>query len=289
MEKLLESGRCISEVENLCERMKTIMERTYLLRYDTEASNPRQDMTGFLERVLEVHRKYEIPVTLFCKGAAMEYREQEFVAFFHEMKDDSLFDIQDHSYSHVGVGYEAGKSVEVLKADYERSFAVHERLRGIRPIGVSRCGTSGADGKALSGFDATEKSRAEFEMLVDLGVRMIDTFYTGIRGSAEFINYGPIGHPEVCGFLSGHSDTAWLHRKEFGDPMEHILSVIRKTAERGHHLPLMMHDWVAWNHSKDKELSVIVEIVDCVRECGFEMRTHKQCYEDVSLWQGQKR
>jgi peptidoglycan/xylan/chitin deacetylase (PgdA/CDA1 family) len=90
--------------------MEIIMERICLLRYDTEASNPRQDMTGFLERVLEVHRKYEIPVTLFCKGAAMEHREQEFIAFFQEMKDDPLFDIQDHSYSHVGVGYEAGSA-----------------------------------------------------------------------------------------------------------------------------------------------------------------------------------
>ena len=215
----------------------------------------------------------------------MEHREQGFIAFFREIEDDPLFDIQDHSYSHVGIGYEAGKSIEVLRADYERSFAVHERLLGRSPIGISRCGTSGADGKSLSGFDATEKSRAEFEMLVDLGVRMINTFYTGIRGSSEFMNYASLGHPEVCGFPSGHSDTSWLFRREFGDPMEHILTEIRKTAERGHHLPLMMHDWVAWNHSQDKRLSAIVDIVDCVRECGFELRTHKQCYEDGSLWQ----
>lgn len=261
------------------------MKQICLLRYDTEAAQPTQEMNGFLERVIEVHREHEIPVTLFCTGRAMEHREQEFIAFFREIEDDPLFDIQDHSYSHVGIGYEAGKSIEVLRADYERSFAVHERLLGRRPIGVSRCGTSGADGNSLSGFDETEKSRSEFEMLVGLGVRMINTFYTGIRGSAEFMSYAPLGHPEVCGFPSGHSDTGWLFRKEFGDPMEHILTEIRKTAERGHHLPLMMHDWVAWNHSQDKRLSGIVTIVDCVRECGFELRTHKQCYEDSSRWQ----
>ncbi|MFC1714041.1 hypothetical protein ACFL6S_10240 [Candidatus Poribacteria bacterium] len=261
------------------------MKKLCLLRYDTEAASASQNMSGFLERVLEVHRKHEIPVTLFCTGGAMEHREQEFIAFFQEIKGDPLFDIQDHSYSHVGVGYEAGKSIEVLRADYERSFAVHERLRGERPIGISRCGTGGADGKPLSGFGVTEKSRAEFGMLVDLGVRMIDAFYTGIRGSSEFMNYAALGHPEVCGYPSAHSDTAWLHRKEFGEPMEYILALIRKTAERGHHLPLMMHDWVVWNHSQDKRLSVILDIVDCVRECGFELRTHKQCYEDKSLWQ----
>jgi len=262
------------------------MEQICLLRYDTEAASPTHDMSGFLGKIIEVHREHEIPVTLFCTGGAMDHREQEFIAFFREIEDDPLFDIQDHSYSHVGIGYEAGKSVEVLKANYESSFAVHERLRGVRPIGISRCGTSGADGKSLSGFDATEKSRAEFEMLVGLGVRMINTFYTGIRGSAEFMNYASLGHPEVCGFPSGHSDTSWQYRKEFGDPMEHILSEVRKTAERGHHLPLMMHDWVAWNHSRDKKLSTIVDIVDCARECGFELRTHKQCYDDASLWQG---
>jgi hypothetical protein len=60
----------------------------------------------------------------------------------------------------------------------------------------------GADGNSLSGFDATEKSRAEFEMLVDLGVRMINTFYTGIRGISEFMNYAPRTGTATSGEMS---------------------------------------------------------------------------------------
>lgn len=112
------------------------MKQICLLRYDIEAARSTQDMNGFLERVLDVHREHEIPATLFCTGGAMEHREQEFITFFREIEGDPLFDIQDHSYSHVGIGYEAGKSIEVLRADYKRSFAVHERLLGRRPIGV---------------------------------------------------------------------------------------------------------------------------------------------------------
>jgi len=41
------------------------MKQICLLRYDTEAARSTQDMNGFLERVLEVHREHKIPTTLY--------------------------------------------------------------------------------------------------------------------------------------------------------------------------------------------------------------------------------
>ena len=76
-----------------------------------------------------------------------------------------MFDIQDHSYSHVGLGYSKGQSVDVLKADYQRSFDAHGRVLGERPIGVTICGTSGKDGPRLRGFDETEKGLEELHVL----------------------------------------------------------------------------------------------------------------------------
>lgn len=257
--------------------------KLFLFRYDTEGASPDK-MKGFLKKAVEVHRRNEIPATFFCKGATLELMKNEFGDFYKQVKGDRLFDIQNHSYSHIGLGYERGKPVEVLKADYERSFAVHERLFGVRPVGISICGTSGADGPHLSGFDATEKSRAELDMVASLGVRMIDSFLTGIDGSRRFVNYGSLGHADIMGFPSGYSDTAWMWQHQFGDPVEYVLGELRKRAEKNEHMPLMMHDWVAWMHAPDQELTHVSKFADAARKLGYKLVTHIDCLRDKQLW-----
>ena len=79
-------------------------ENLFLLRYDVERGDP-EGMEGFLEKVVEVHRSHGIAAALFCTGKALERMEMPFRSFHEEVKDDALFDIQDHSYSHVGLGY----------------------------------------------------------------------------------------------------------------------------------------------------------------------------------------
>lgn len=255
----------------------------FLLRYDVERGDP-EDMKGFLEKVVEVHRSHRIPATLFCTGLTLERLETEFRSFHEEVKDDPLFDIQDHSYSHIGLGYERGEPIATLKADFERSFAVHERLFGVRPIGVAMCGTGGRNGKGVSGFDATEKSRAELGMLASLGVRMINTFLTGVHRSKSFANYGSIGHPEIMGFPSGFSDTGWMFKREPGDSLEYIVGIIRERARRHETMPLMLHDWVAWRHAPDRELTHVKRIADEARKVGYELVTHVDCLRNEALW-----
>jgi hypothetical protein len=89
-------------------------ENLFLLRYDTERGSPVV-MKGFLEKVVEVHRSHQIPATLFCTGTALERMEMPFRSFYEEVKGDALFDIQDHSYSHIGLGYERGKPIPTLR------------------------------------------------------------------------------------------------------------------------------------------------------------------------------
>ena len=261
------------------------MSKLFLLRYDTESGAARlPGIGGFLEKAVEVHRKHAIPATFFCLGKAIETREAEFRAFFEEVKDDPQFDVQDHSYTHVGVGYRDGKPVDDLRRDYEQSLTVHERVFGRRPLATSLCGTSGKDGPRLDGFDATEKSRAELDMLVDLGVRFTNALLCGVDETKEFVHFGRLGHPDVMGFPSGYSDTAWMHRREFGDPMDYILGQLAARAEREEHMPLMLHDWVAWLHAPDRELTHVIRIVEAARKLGYETVTHLACHENTSLW-----
>ncbi|RYG75394.1 MAG: hypothetical protein EON59_18290, partial [Alphaproteobacteria bacterium] len=110
--------------------------RWLLLRYDVE-SNDAAAMDDFLKTMYAVHSANRIPVSLFCTGAALETRENAFRAFRDLAGDDPLFDVGDHSYSHIGVGYQRGKPVEALRADYERSLDVHERILECRPDSLS--------------------------------------------------------------------------------------------------------------------------------------------------------
>ena len=259
------------------------MEKRLLLRYDTEGTSP-EEMKGFFEKAVLVHRKDAIPATFFCMGAAIEARESEARAFFEEVKDDPLFDIQDHSYSHVGLGYERGKPVEVLRSDYERSFAVHERVFGKRPTGVSICGTGGKDGWRLAGFDQTEKAKAELDMMAKMGVRMINAFLSTVDESRDFTSFESIGHPEVMGFPSGYGDTAWMARREFGDPMSYILGEIDARAASGDRIPVMLHDWVAWMRAEDRELTHVRRIAEKGRKLEYRLVTHFDCYLEEDLW-----
>ena len=276
--------------------------RLFLLRYDTEWNNPTggkgplppgdaqvvktyhtlTSMAGFFEKAVEVHRRDSIPATFFCQGAAIDFREREFKDFYEEVKADPLFDLQDHSYSHIGLGYTRGQPVEVIRANYERSFAAHERVFGKRPIGISICGTP--EGPRLRGFDETEKARAEFEMVARLGARMINTFLSSADERSEFSNYGALGHPEVMGFPSAYSDTSWMLRREHGEPVDYILAEITRRADQGKHMPLMLHDWVAWHFAGDQELTHVRRIVNHARASGYELVTHYQCLLDETLW-----
>jgi len=254
-----------------------------LIRYDVE-SRQKEEIVGYFEKMVAVHREHQIPASFFCLGAAMELRERSFRSFFAEVKDDPLFDIQDHTFLHVGLGYDRSISVEELRADINRSFDVHERLRGTRPTGVSMPGTGDRDGESVGGFDVTEKSRAELDMLAGLGVRMINSFHSNVMGAKNFMNYGDMGHPEIMGFPSGGSDNGWLRGRRYGDPKEYILSQIKEHGKQGEHLPVMFHDDTVWIDVLDKTLKWVRLIADAGRKAGFELVTHKECYERKTLW-----
>lgn len=263
---------------------KASSRKLFLLRYDTEWWGDWSEMDGFIGKVIDIHRTNKIPATFFCKGETLFNFRRQFTDFYNEVKDDPLFDFQDHSYSHIGLGYAKGKPIQVLKEDYEKSFAIHKEIFGKKPLGISICGTSD-DGPALEGFDSTEKSKGEFKMVADLGIKMINTFHSGFDTGFDFMQYSMFDHPDIMGFPSGYSDTAWMYRKEFGDPVEYIKGQIKIRSERNEHMPLMLHDWVAWQHAPDKELNHVVELTDYARLLGYELVTHIECYDRKEIWQ----
>ncbi len=267
-----------------CTRSEYNGNKKFLIRYDTE-SRQREEIKGFFEKIVSVQRSYDIPLSFFGLGAAIDKRKSEFIEFASEVKGDPLFDFQCHSYSHIGLGYEKGKSIEVLKADFEKAFEVHEGVFGSRPSGVSICGTGGVDGPSLCGFDATDKSRAELDMLANLGVKMINTNLCGVDSTTEFINYSKIGHREIMGFPNGTpSDNGWLRGRKYGDPKEFITKHIQENAKKNNHMAIMFHDDTGWIDVNDKEMDNLKLVVDVARKNNYEVVTHLSCYQNEKLW-----
>jgi len=258
------------------------MSRVLLLRYDVEAA-PEEPVEGFLSKAVEVHRADAIPCCLFCTGTTLERQEALFKSFWNEVEGDSLFDVQDHSYSRVPLCYESGPSLETIKADYERSVKLHERIFGKRPLATSLCASQDC-GKGLPGFDATEKARAELGILASLGFKMCSTALSGHVRMHDFVDFAPAGQPGMMGFPSGNGDKNWLLKPSGPDPLEALFAVMEKAAAEGRHLGVVLHDWVSWNHAPDKELTHVRRLADFARRKGFELKTHSACFEDKSLW-----
>lgn len=259
--------------------MKPLM----LLRYDTESTDPSMD--GFLPKAAAVHRADEIPVSFFCTGKMLEFREEEYGNLGRELAADPLFEFHDHSYSHIGVGYEAGRSLEELRADYEKSFALHLKVLGKRPEAVSICGVSDS-GARLKGFDTTPKAMQELAMLAGMGVRMINSFLSGHRESTDFTNYSPLGFPALMGFPSAYSDTSWLCGKKFGEPLPYLKREMERHIADGAHMAIIFHDWAEWNNAPDKELGLVRRIAEYARALGFELTNPGRCYARPEIWNG---
>ncbi len=67
---------------------------SYVFAYDLE--DPDLCLRA-APRLVELHRRYEIPATFFVLGTVLERRRVELRALFG---DDPLFDVASHTYSH---------------------------------------------------------------------------------------------------------------------------------------------------------------------------------------------
>ncbi|MDD2381358.1 MAG: polysaccharide deacetylase family protein [Mariniphaga sp.] len=259
--------------------------KLFLLRYDTEWWGEQSEMEGFFEQVIKVHREDKIPASFFCTGLTINNRKEVFRDFYSEVKNDPLFDIQNHSYQHIGLCKKQGQglSLEEISDDYQRAFELHQKVFGRFPDGISLCGTPG---ESYPYFDSSESTKREFHMLAGLGLKMVNTHLSGFDESSDFCTYERLGYPGIMGFPSAYSDTSWMQRREFGDPLVYIFREMDQRAGLNHHMPLMLHDWVSWQHAPDKELAFVRKIVEYARNKGYQLITHIDCYRNKAWWQG---
>jgi peptidoglycan/xylan/chitin deacetylase (PgdA/CDA1 family) len=87
---------------------------TMLIGYDVEWFGEGDITPCFLEQARSLHNRLGVPATLFVVGQTLE----RWVSQFQDIAGDSLFDIQQHTYSHQllkTVYIEDGRSVRVVR------------------------------------------------------------------------------------------------------------------------------------------------------------------------------
>jgi peptidoglycan/xylan/chitin deacetylase (PgdA/CDA1 family) len=102
----------------------------YIAAYDTESID---QCLPAVERLVELHHRYEIPATFFIVGRLLE-RDG---ARYRELLDDPLFDVQTHSWSHQilkdSIAHGPGVSLEQMEIE------VHEGKRWVEEVFEREC------------------------------------------------------------------------------------------------------------------------------------------------------
>ncbi|MHC4203970.1 MAG: polysaccharide deacetylase family protein [Planctomycetota bacterium] len=181
---------CQSEIRNTGET-----NTRYIAAYDTESA----DCLAACRKIVEVHRRFEMPATFFIVGRTLNANPAE----YRELLDDPLFEIATHTYSHRMLRDNdfcgpAISSEEKRKEIFEGKDAV-ERVFERPCIGL----------RPGCGFDnALIDERSVLELLQEAGIRYVSSLLWGPDYSLpallrEPFNYKDDGFPEIWE-LPGH-------------------------------------------------------------------------------------
>ena len=109
-------------------------ETRYIAAYDTESGG----CLAACQKIVEVHRRFDMPATFFIVGKTLEANPKEYLALL----DDPLFEIASHTYSHrmlrnndfcgAAVSKEQ-KREEIFKGKEASERVFERRCVGLRP------------------------------------------------------------------------------------------------------------------------------------------------------------
>jgi peptidoglycan/xylan/chitin deacetylase (PgdA/CDA1 family) len=169
----------------------------YVFAYDLEDPDLCLRATP---RLVELHRRYEIPATFFVLGTVLERRGAELRAVFG---DDPLFDIASHTYSHQPLKHNRVHGPGVDLDELEREVGLGLRL--VEEVFQRPC-VGVRSGYGFYGGLRGEKER--LQVILDSGARYLSSDLRGPAdtvpgGLAQAYWYDEEGLPELLE-LPGH-------------------------------------------------------------------------------------
>jgi peptidoglycan/xylan/chitin deacetylase (PgdA/CDA1 family) len=234
--------------------------------YDVERGDPGVTR-HFLKAMTRIHRERNVPCTLFITGQTLERN----VDLFRSLLDDPLFDLQQHTYSHLifheapetsdGVTriYGRNETLETVKNDIEKASQVFRTVLNHEVIGLT----------TPYGFFEGLKSRPDIlRVLWDAGIRYVRSYLRNQYGfnpvgvEIQPFFYQEQGFPEMLECPShGWQDCIWRARFGYTAPWQKQVSMyLDLIKEHDWYFGLLQHDWASIK--KDRKMEKTAAILD---------------------------
>lgn len=258
---------------------------TLLIGYDVESPQP-EITTKFLKIAKRVHDSLQAPCSFFLVGRTLELVGAE---PFLPLRDNPLYDIQQHTYSHLllktvyiddgeKITLVRGGSLEEIEEDVGRASRLLKEMLGVDCIGLT-----GPWGYYRGLCDRPDI----LEVLHKLGIRFTRTWarnekdYQPTPLDVQPFWYTHSGFPDILECpVQGYQDVYWY--QIFGRDMEgykkHLRECVDLIADRDWVLGYGAHDWSA---VEGEDLPQISYLIEYARSKGVEVKSYRQFYEEA--------
>jgi peptidoglycan/xylan/chitin deacetylase (PgdA/CDA1 family) len=273
-----------------------------LIGYDVEAGTSADPMMEnrqesskkltrlFMQRIAEIHDRYELPGTLFIVGKKVEEDSDDFLPYLNH----TWIDFQQHTYNHVSlkpviVTHNGKINLQSLPT-FRNAAEIQEDIRKTNDIFQAKLGVSCRGLSTPFAYFMGLADRPDIlEALFSEGIRYVRSFHLNkevfeIREPLPFdyhpFDYGSQGFPDMLEFcIKGYSDITWAHRygweaaEGFVSYVKQALHIIEKTdAVWG----LVVHDWSLYRINRD--FKVMNEILQYAKARDIEVLSFDDAY-----------
>ncbi len=276
------------------------MPGTLLIGYDVEGlvqevrekwgdayPHPEAVTQMFLAKAAEVHRCYQAPCTLFVLGEILERNERHFLP----LRQDGLFDIEQHTYSHLrlktvvenrdhGLNVYKGGTLDEIARDVSRaSQTLRERLDLDCP---GLCGPYGY-------YRGLSDRPDLLEVLHRLGIRFVRTYarnehdWGPVSFDVQPFFYELQGFPDILeipaqGWQDCHyrDSIGWKNVKGY---IAYLESCLDRVAAQDLTWSVCLHDFSSIR--EDPDLSIVSELIQYAHQKQVRILSCKKYYQEA--------
>lgn len=257
---------------------------TFLIGYDVEHQDPAVTRT-FLERAVDVHTRLQAPATFFVVGRTLEANKDAFRA----IAGDPLFDIQQHTYSHVllktvcqeneqGIRLFPGATLEQIREEVQRTNALLAET-----LGVSCRGLTGPYNYYRGLMDRPDI----LDILWDCGIRYLRTYgrdahdWQPVPFDVQPFWYSAQGFPGMLEMgITGWQDCILREQLGWSNLDGYLAAVmpdLDQIARRDLVWSYVQHDWSSIR--EDPSMRLTGDLLRAVQDRGVEIVHYGTYYE----------
>jgi len=259
---------------------------TLLIGYDVERPGAPDLTRTFLSAVRRVHGDLQAPCTFFLLGQVVEERSDDLAP----LVGDPLFDMQQHTYSHLllkTVCLDDGEKITLVRGgtldqvddELGRANAIIKERLGVECTGLTGpwCYYRGL------------MDRPDLLEIVDRhGLRFLRTFgrnekdFQPVPFEWQPFFYEPQGFPDIleC-MIHGWQDVHWKMIWGYDNLdayLAHLRECVDAVAETDLVLSYGTHDWSSIEH--DPELTVVRGLIEYAQRRGMRLLTYGDYYRE---------